>query len=140
MNKPLKLLLLAMLAGCQSTVSKEELASVHYGPRPEDWQGAIRAYLDPRIPDLKTAIVAFRTEPKPMLQKETPLRARQWGWAICVWVNENHPRGYSGIYPMTFFFRDGKIVTVNGGPDDSNVIGGQYAREQCERLGSPFTP
>ncbi len=97
-----------LLAGCETTISKEELASVNYGPRPERWQEDIRA--------------------------------RQWGWAACLWVFENHPRGYPDTYPMTFIFRDGKIVNVNGGPDDANIVGGQYAREQCERLGAPFKP
>jgi hypothetical protein len=31
-------------------------------------------------------------------------------------------------------------VAVTGGPDDSNVVGAKYAREQCERLGAPFRP
>jgi hypothetical protein len=39
---------------------------------------------------------------------------------------------------MTFFFRHEKIVRVNSGPDDFGVVGSQYAREQCERLGAPF--
>jgi hypothetical protein len=132
--------LLALLAGCETTISKEELASVSYGPRPERWQDDIRTYLEPRVPDLKVAVVTFRTEPQPFLQKETAVRNRQWGWAACVWVFENHPRGYPETYPVTFIFRDGKIVNVNGGPDDSNIIGAQYAREQCERLGAPFKP
>ena len=130
----------AFLAGCETTVSKAELESVNFGPRPEGWQEAIRAYLEPRVPDLKTAVVTFRTEPKQFLQKETPVRRRQWGWAACVWVFENHPRGYPNTYPMTFLFRDGRIVEVNGGPDDANLIGARYAREQCERLGAPFDP
>jgi hypothetical protein len=128
------------LAGCQTTVSKEEMESVNYGPRPAGWQAAIRDYLGPRIPDPKTAIITFRTEPKQMVQRETPIRTRQWGWAACVWIDENHPRGYPRTYPMTFFFRDGKIVVVNGGPDDANIVGAQYAREQCEELGAPFNP
>src|ERR1044071_5329257 len=127
-----------LLAGCATGVSQSELDSVHYGARPENWQQAVRDYLEPRVPAPKRAIVPFRTEPQQMVQKETPMRARQWGWATCVWVQENHPRGYPDTYPMTFFFRDGRIVNVNGGPDDSNVVGSQYAREQCERLGSPF--
>ena len=138
--KKIVLCSLLALAGCQTTVSREELESVSFGPRPERWQEAIRAYLEPRIPDLKAAVVTFRTEPQQLLQKETPVRKRQWGWAACVWVFENHPRGFPDTYPMTFFFRDGRIVEVNGGPDDANVIGAKYAREQCEQLGAPFTP
>lgn len=138
--KTIAIIAVILLAGCKTTISKEELESVSYGPRPALWQDAIRAHLEPRVPDLKVAVVTFRTEPQAFLQNETILRKRQWGWATCVWVFENHPRGYPKTYPMTYFFRDGKIIEVNGGPDDDNIIGGQYAREQCERLGAPFNP
>lgn len=134
-----RLLFVLLLAGCAGGVSQSELASVNYGPRPDNWQQAVRDYLEPRIPDPRAAIVTFHAAPQQMVQKETPLRGRQWGWATCVWVNENHPRGHPSTYPMTLFFRDGRIAHVNGGPDDANVIGAQYAREQCERLGTPFT-
>lgn len=126
------------LAGCETTVSKEELASINYGPRPAHWQQEITSYLQIRVPDPKAVNILFKSEPQQMVQKETLVRGRQWGWATCVWVNENHPRGYQGFYPMTFFFRDDKIAAVNGGPDDANAIGAKYAREQCERMGAPF--
>ena len=134
----LAILSVAVLAACQTGVSPEELASVNYGPKPATWQEEIRSYLALRVPDAKTVAIEYKSEPKQMVQKETAVRDRQWGWAACVFVDENHPRGYQGRYPMTFFFRDHKIVSVNGGPDDGNVIGAQYAREQCERMGSPF--
>ena len=128
------------LAGCQTGVSPEELASVNYGPKPAHWQEEIRSYMAIRVPDASTLKLDFKTPPQQMVQKETAVRDRQWGWATCVWVDENHPRGYQGLYPMTFFFRDEKIVAVNGGPDDGNIIGAKYAREQCERLGATFKP
>ncbi|HZM33028.1 MAG TPA: hypothetical protein VFC18_00920 [Burkholderiales bacterium] len=126
------------LAGCQTGVSPEELSSINYGPKPGTWQQEIRSYLALRVPDPTTMTIEYKSEPKQMVQKETAVRDRQWGWATCVFVDENHPRGYQGRYPMTFFFREHQIVAVNGGPDDGNVIGAKYAREQCERLGSPF--
>lgn len=139
-NTVLVAALAATLAGCQTGVSKDELASVNYGPKPSRWQEEIRSYLGLRVPDPATLQLDFKTEPQQMVQKETSFRDRQWGWATCVWVDENHPRGYKGRYPMTFFFRDDKITAVNGGPDDSNIIGAKYAREQCERLGAMFKP
>lgn len=134
------LLLAGVLAGCQTGVSKEELASVNYGPEPTRWKEEIRSYLGLRVPDAAAADIQFKTDPQQMVQRETALRERQWGWATCVWVEENHPRGYKGRYPMTFFFRNDKIVAVNGGPDDANIVGAKYAREQCERMGSMFKP
>ena len=129
-----------VLAACQTGVSKEELASVNYGPKPERWQEEVKSYLGIRVPDAATLQLEFKNEPQQMVQKETAVRDRQWGWAACVVVDENHPRGYKGRYPMTFWFRDDKIVAVNGGPDDANVIGAKYAREQCEKLGYLFKP
>lgn len=128
------------LAGCQTGVSPDEMASVNYGARPARWQEEVRSYLAIRVPDAATLRLDFKGEPRQMVQKETAVRDRQWGWATCVEVDENHPRGYKGRYPMTFWFRDDKIVAVNGGPDDANIIGAKYAREQCEKLGYLFKP
>lgn len=127
------------LLGCDTTVRRSEAESVDNGPKPQRWQQEIRSYLDIRLTDPKNAIVEFRTEPKPFYQRDSGLRDRQYGWAMCVWVNDKNREGaFDGFYPMTFFIRDEKIVAVNNGPDDFGIIGSRYAREQCERLGAPF--
>jgi len=131
-------LVAAALAGCDTTVKKSELESVDYGPRPQYWQAEIRDYLKIRLTDPAAAIVEFRAGPTQLYQRETPLRKKEWGWAVCVWVNDKNSSGnFAGFYPMTFFFRNEKIVHVNSGPDDFGV-GAQYARSQCEQLGAPF--
>ena len=135
----LAILLGGALLGCDTTVRRSEMDAVDYGPRPERWREEIRSYLGIRLNDPKDAIVEFRSEPKVMFQKETPLRARQFGWAVCVWVNDKNRSGnYDGFYPMTVFLRNEKVVAVNNGPDDFGVIGAQYARQQCSELGAPF--
>lgn len=132
-------LLVLGLAGCDTTVRRSEAESVDYGPKPARWREEIRSYLGIRLTDPKSAIVEFRTEPRTMYQKDSGVRTRQYGWAVCVWVNDKNRSGaYEGFYPMTFFLRDEKIVAVNNGPDDFGVIGAQYAREQCAELGAPF--
>ncbi len=136
-----KLVLLSslLLAGCNTVVSREELASVDYGPKPERWKEEIRSYLSIRLTDPKDAIVDYRTEPQQLFQRKTAVRGEQHGWGVCVWVNDKNKQGaYDGFYPMTFVLRSEKIVAVNGGPDDANVIGARYAREQCAQLGAPF--
>jgi hypothetical protein len=134
---PLALLLL--LAACDTTVKKSELASVDYGPRPEHYQAAIRDYLKIRLRDPAAAIVEFRAGPQPLFQRETPLRRMQSGWAVCVWVNDKNKQGaFEGFYPMSVLIRNEKIEYVNGGPDDDNLVGNRYAREHCEQLGAPF--
>jgi len=129
----------AAITGCDTTVTKQEMETADYGPRPVNYQDEIKSYLSLRLTDPKAAIVEMRTEPKHLYQRGTPVRGEQYGWGVCVWVNDKNKQGaYDGFYPMTFVLRNEKIVAVNGGPDDANVIGAKYAREQCERLGAPF--
>ena len=132
-------LLLSLAAGCDTTVTKAEMETANYGPRPVNYQDEIKGYLSLRLTDPKNAIVEFRTEPKHLYQRGTPVRGEQYGWGVCVWVNDKNKAGaYDGFYPMSFVLRNEKIVAENGGPDDANIIGAKYAREQCERLGAPF--
>jgi hypothetical protein len=127
------------LAGCDTTVTKAEMDTAEYGPQPQRYQDEIKGYLDLRLTDPKAAIVEFRAGPTKIYNRGTPVRGEQYGWGVCVWVNDKNKAGaYDGFYPMSFILRDEKIVAVNGGPDDANIIGAKYAREQCERLGAPF--
>jgi hypothetical protein len=130
--------LLFVLAGCVTPVTKEEMATADYGPAPVAYQDEIKSYLSLRLTSPKDAVVEFRNEPKQLYQRGTPVRGEQYGWGVCVFINDKNKEGaYDGFYPMTFVLRNEKIVAANGGVDD-NVIGATYAREQCERLGSPF--
>ena len=139
MRKLILCMAVASLAACDTAVRRDETASVDYGPKPARWREEIRSYLDLRLTDPKSAVVEFRSEPKQLYQRDTVARARQYGWATCVWVNDKDRAGnFEGVYPMTFFIRQEKIVAVNNGPDDFGIIGARYAREQCELLGAPF--
>ena len=132
------ILMLAILAGCVTPVTKEEMATADYGPAPTAYQEEIKSWLSLRLNSPKDAVVEFRNEPKQLYQRGTPVRGEQYGWGVCVFINDKNKAGaYDGFYPMTFVLRNEKIVATNGGVDD-NVIGATYAREQCERMGSPF--
>ena len=130
--------LLLVLAGCVTPVTKEEMATADYGPAPVAYQEEIKSWLSLRLNSPKDAVVEFRNEPKQLYQRGTPVRGEQYGWGVCVFINDKNKAGaYDGFYPMTFVLRNEKIVAANGGTDD-NVIGATYAREQCEHMGSPF--
>ena len=128
-----------LAAGCQNPPpTQEEMGKYDYGPQPEDYQKLIRDYLQPKLTDPANAIVEFKAGPKLLYQEDNVLRPRQYGWGVCVFINDKSKSGaYEGPYPMVFFIRDGKIVAVNGGSDD-NLIGWRYARTGCNELGSPF--
>jgi hypothetical protein len=139
MRKILFAVVVLSLLGCDTAVRRDEVASVEYGPKPQRWRDEIRSYLNIRVTNPKDAIIEFRSEPRILYQRDTGVRARQYGWATCVWVNDKNREGnFEGFYPMSVFIRDEKIVAVNNGPDDFGVIGARYAREQCELLGAPF--
>jgi len=128
----------AIAGGCKNPPTQEEMAKYDYGPRPEDYQKMIRDYLSPKLHDPAGAIVEFKAGPRELFQQDTTLRSLQYGWGVCVVVNDKDSKGVSeSPYPMVFFIRDGKIVAVNGGSDD-NVIGWRYARTGCNELGAPF--
>ena len=140
MRKMLVTMLLLLLVACDTTVTKEEMATADYGPRPQRWQDEIRNYLSIRLIDPKAAIVEFRAGPKMLYQRGTVLRGEQYGWGVCVAVNDKDKSGaLQGFYPMSFVLREEKIVHVNGGPDDGAIIGPNYARKQCEQLGAPVS-
>lgn len=139
MKRCLPIALSLALAACDTTVTKQEMETAEYGPAPVNYQDEIKSYLSLRLTDPKQAIVEFRNPPKQLYQRGTGIRGEQYGWGVCVWVNDKNKQGaYDGFYPMSFVLRNEKIVAVNGGPDDSNIIGAKYAREQCARLGAPF--
>jgi hypothetical protein len=139
MKRWLPVALALAVAACDTTVTKEEMATADYGPAPVNYQDEIKSYLSLRLTDPKEAVVEFRNEPKQLYQRGTPVRGEQYGWGVCVWVNDKNKQGaYDGFYPMSFVMRNEKIIAVNGGPDDFNIIGARYAREQCARLGAPF--
>jgi hypothetical protein len=133
-------LISVLAAGCDTTpVSPNEASMVNYGPRPMHWQDSVKSYLKLRLVDPNAALVEFRSEPQQLYQRKVGRRDTQYGWAVCVWVNDKNREGhFDGYYPMTFFFRDEKIVAVNNGPDDFGIIGATYARQQCKQLGAPF--
>lgn len=128
--------LAVMLGGCDtSPPTKEEMASVNYGPKPDDYQRIIRDYLRNRLTDPTAAIIDFKAGPTHMYQKDAVFRDVQYGWAVCAMVNDKNTFGaYTGFYPAVYFIRNGKVVASNGGPGDGPV-GTQFARRQCKELG-----
>lgn len=126
----------ALLGGCStSPPTKEQMESVNYGPKPDNYQQIVRDYLRNRLTDPTAAIIDFKAGPTQFYQKDTVVRDLQFGWAVCVMVNDKNTAGaFNGFIPGVYFIRNDKVVVHNGGPDDG-PIGATFAREQCEKLG-----
>jgi len=127
---------LALLAACQAQpLSREDQAGLDYGPRPEGYEKIVRDYLRTRLVEPDFALIEFKAEPAPLYQKETVLRDRRYGWAVCVMINDKDPRGaYEGYYPMVLYIREGKVVAANGDGLE-RAAGVRYAHAQCRELG-----
>ena len=126
----------ALLGGCDtSPPTKEQLESVNYGPKPDNYQEIVRDYLRARLTDPTAAIIDFKAGPTQMYQKDAVFRYLQFGWAVCTMVNDKNTAGaFRGFTPGVYFIRNGKVVARNGGPDDGPV-GAQFAKRQCKELG-----
>jgi hypothetical protein len=62
--------LAAVLGGCDtSPPTKEQLESVNYGPKPDNYQQIIHDYLRNRLTDPTTAIIDFKAGPTQMHRK-----------------------------------------------------------------------
>ena len=127
---------LALLAACQSPLpTREELAALDYGPRPEDYEKIARDYLRTRLVEPDFALIEFKAGPAPLYQKDTVLRERQYGWAVCVMINDKDRRGaYEGFYAMVLYIREGKVVAANGNGLE-RAAGVRYAHSRCGDLG-----
>jgi len=127
---------LALLAGCQSqSLSRDELAALDYGPPPESYEKIVRDYLRTRLTEPDFALIEFKAGPAPLYQKETLLGARQYGWAVCVMINDKDRRGaYEGFHPMVLYIREGKVVATNGDGLE-RATGVRYAHARCRELG-----
>src|SRR5260221_9530201 len=102
---------LAWVAGCQSQpLSREQLAALDYGPRPEGYEKIVRDYLRTRPTEPDFALVEFKAGPAPLYQKDTGLREGQYGWAVWGMINAKAPSGaYEGVSPMALHTREGEV-------------------------------
>lgn len=125
-----------LLAACQSApLSLEQIAALDYGPQPEDYERIVREYLSTRLEEPRFALVEFKAGPKPLYQAEALLREREYGWAVCVMINDKNERGaYKGFYPMVIYIRNSRVVAANGDALE-RAAGVRYAHAQCRALG-----
>ena len=130
------LLFVAPLAACQSPpFTPEQIAAFDYGPRPDNYETIVRDYIRSRVNDPSFALIEIKAGPAPLYQRDTLSRSREYGWGVCVMVNEREERGgYTGYYPMVAYIRGGKVVARDGGGLE-RATGLRYAHAQCSRLG-----
>ena len=129
------LVAVALFAACSGPLTREQIAALDYGPRPQDYEKIAREYLRPRLSEPDFALIEFKAGPAPLYQTHTVAGERGYGWAVCVMVNDKDPRGvYEGYYPVVVYIRAGQVVAANGGALE-RTAGRRYAHAQCRKLG-----
>lgn len=127
--------LIGSLGACQAPLTREQIAALDFGPRPDDYERIIGDYLKPRLVEPLYARIELKTDPKPLYQKEALARERGYGWAVCAMITDRDRRGsYEPPYPMVLYIRDGKVVATNGNGLE-RAAGVRYADAQCKELG-----
>jgi len=127
-----------LIAGCKEPPTKQEVAAVDYGPRPENYEQIVRDYTAAKFPDPRTATIEFKAGPGQLYQQPTALRPLKYGWAVCAFYKDSFTVGaYGGFRPIVFFIRDGVIVGTNNEPGDDG-IGYRFAETDCKTLGYNF--
>jgi hypothetical protein len=123
------------LAACAAPLTRDQIAALDYGPRPENYAQIVRAFLQPGLVEPEFARIEFKNEPRPLYQEQAFLYERGYGWAVCALVTDKDRRGaYPDPYPMVFYLRGDKVAAVNGDGLE-RAAGVDYAAQQCKALG-----
>jgi len=95
-----------LVSGCAKPPTTAELNSADYGPKPEVYKEAIKAYYNSKLLDPYSSMFTF-TEPRKGWSGPNTV----YGWKVCGTVNgKNRMGGYAGAKPFYVLFRNGEIV------------------------------
>lgn len=124
-----------LVAGCAS-FTPEELASLDYGPYPDNYKDIVQRYIDAKLKDPASAVVEYRADPGKIWQKGSIISSKEYGWGVCLWINaKNSYGGYVGRRPYAFLIRNGTIVHVHG-EMETNMFDTGLAQGMCKQLGA----
>jgi hypothetical protein len=104
----------AVLSGCATQPTPEELANIDYGSPPSNYEQQIRHYFEARLFDPYSAHYDFQ-QPTQTWVKAPPLRGGglKAGWLVRVGVNaKNRMGGYVGRKTFGFLFKNDAIIAV----------------------------
>lgn len=119
------------VGGCVTAPSQEVLATLDYGPAPQDPDSIVKAYLQPLLKDPES--LRLRREGAPYEFWHRVFGGKlEHGWRVCYYVNaRNSYGGYTGELLYFFLIRNDVIVdTLDQGTGD-NVFTNAQVRQAC---------
>lgn len=125
------LLSVALLSACAEAPVSSPPTTQDFGPYPEGYEAAVKAFMDKQLKDPVSATYTFIGQPKQISLGDS---TRYYGWGVCADVNaKNSYGGYTGARRTFFFLRNGEVdqytsSSGTGGFNDGVVEG------LCNRL------
>jgi hypothetical protein len=121
------------VTGCAPGVkemSQAELSMADYGSYPEDYQQAVKDYMNGILIDPDSARYSNWKGPSKGSVKDS-FAGYVFGYRVCVDINaKNSFGGYTGNQRSFFIVRDGKVA-YRYGSKGSGTVGEQWANNLC---------
>lgn len=107
------LALVALISGCATMPTQEQIANMDYGTPPTiNCETVIKEYLSKVLFDPYSAVYEGFTTPQKYWYKE-PFGKLYSGYVVFVKINaKNQMGGYVGIKPFGFIFKDDVVIKV----------------------------
>ena len=99
-----------LMVGCATGVSRCKLCSIDYGPYPDNYKELIKETFNARLFDPYSAVYTFAEPCKGLVRRIPVIGVRNPGWIICGTLNaKNRMGGYTGAKTFYVFIRNGRV-------------------------------
>ena len=106
----------ALVGGCATKPTLEELASADYGQYPSNYELIIKNYMQGTLKDPNSARYQFLNSPK---SGWTNLGGKKFGYIVCVYINaKNSYGGYVGNRMSYFMIKNDRVIDASHGDGD----------------------
>jgi hypothetical protein len=121
----------AILAGCASNPTKEQISSADFGSYPSDYAAIVKSQIGYRLKDPSSAIFNIPNQtPKKRWMRE--FDKVSYGYTVCFDVNaKNSYGGYVGSQRHYAFISNGTIVSTSLGVGPDKAMYWEYMKMFC---------
>lgn len=109
--KKIILIVVSLILGACSTVTREQVATADYGSYPTNYENIVKQHFEIRLIDPTSVIYRGMTTPKKWYYDGLGLVPTRFGYVVCVSMNaKNSFGGYTGFTNHALLIRNGKVI------------------------------
>ena len=110
------LVVLSLITGCNTMISRQERENAQYSPLPNDYQARIKDFMEGRLKDPYSAVYRFDTPRKGYWQNGLLYGGQKhFGFIVPVGINgKNSYGGYTGEQQFYFGLESGQVFDLTG--------------------------